>query len=122
MKSVCRGGGEKAQRRREILFPTEGLDAPLVDEVLGIIGKTQRMALLDTLGNDFDEPVDFIITCSEYVDECRVGTDIWPDGTGNHVVVSLQNLRWLFIILAKGNELVKNVVPVLNSGLMVGLS
>jgi len=120
--AVCRGSVEEAQRRREILFPTEGLEASLVNEVLGVIGKTQRMTLLNTFGEAFDVEVDFLITRGEHVNECRVGTRIWLDGTGNHVIVGLQNLRWLLIRLANGGEIVKNVVPVIDSGLVVGLS
>jgi hypothetical protein len=120
--AACRGGSEEAQCRREILFSTEGLEASLVNEVLGIIGKTQCMTLLNPLGDGFDVPVDFIITRTEHVDECHVGTRIWLDGTGNHIIVGLQNLRWLLIMLAKGDELVKNIVPVIDSGLVVGLS
>jgi hypothetical protein len=119
---VCRGSGEEAQRRREILFRTEGLDASLVNEVLGIIGKTERLASLNAPGDGFFESVDFFITCGEQFDECRVGVSIWPDGAGNHVIVGLQNLRWLFIIPAKGNELVKDVIPITDSRLIVRLS
>ncbi|KAI0268585.1 hypothetical protein BGY98DRAFT_327031 [Russula aff. rugulosa BPL654] len=117
--AVCRDGAEKAQCRRKILF--EGLKASSVNKVLGMIGKTQRMTLLNTLGDGFDVPVDFIMR-DENGDEYRVGTRIWLDGTGNHVIVGLQNLRWLLLMPANSSKLVKNGVPVIDSGLVVGLS
>jgi hypothetical protein len=67
---------KRRKAERKILFPTEGHDASLVNEVIGMIGKTQRMAFLYAPRVHFDEPVDFFVTCGEHTDECRVGTSI----------------------------------------------
>ena len=77
------------------------------------------MALLNAFGDAIDLSVDFLIACGKHADERRVGASIWQDGTRHHVIVGLENLCRLFISLAKSDELVKNVIPLVDGGFMI---
>jgi len=79
------------------------------------------MALLNAFGDAINLPVDFLITCGKHADECHVGASIWQDGMCHHVIVGLENLCWLFISLVKSDKLVKNIIPLVDSGFMIKL-
>ena len=63
----------------EVLFTTgmENFNTSLINKVLFMIAEAQYMMLLNTLGDDFHNSLDLLITGSKCTDECHISPSVW---------------------------------------------